>query len=68
MPPKVVAAHRLAVQSNPSFSALALRIPLLIAAAFLTALLVAKLEASAYDPGAVQPDAESVYETMAVSP
>jgi hypothetical protein len=39
-----------------------------VVAAFLAAVLVAKLEAVSYPAGAVQPDADAVYATMMVSP
>jgi hypothetical protein len=68
MQPKTLAATRLAPQSVTRPTSLALQVPALLAAAIVAALLVAKLEAVGYQANAVQPDAQSVYETMMVSP
>jgi hypothetical protein len=68
MQPKALAVTQFAPTSAVRIRSLALQVPAMLIAAFLTAVLVAKLEVVSYAPGAVQPDAESVYETMIVSP
>jgi hypothetical protein len=57
-----------APQSLACFNTLAVKIPTFICAAFVAAVLVAQVEAIGYQANAVQPDAQSVYETMMVSP
>jgi hypothetical protein len=68
MQPKTLAATRFAPTPAVRFSSFALKIPAFVLAAFVAALLVGKLEAVGYADNAVQPDAESVFQTMMVSP
>ena len=67
MQPKALATQ-FASQPAARLGSLALQVPVLLVAAFLAAVLVAKLEAVSYPAGVAQPDAQSVYETMMKSP